>query len=87
MFESLSPRFRRRTNPIGDAPRREATQFIGILSNIALRATLDRILFAIGCAVKGVDLQRVEVPPGKGSLQPVAIGAAEEVTNLPEPLM
>ena len=37
--------------------------------------------------MKGADLQRVRIPPGKGSLQPEAIGAAEEVTNLPEPLM
>ena len=36
---------------------------------------------------KGVDLQWVQLPPGKGSLQPVAIGAATSVTMLPKPLM
>jgi hypothetical protein len=36
---------------------------------------------------KGGDLQWVEVPPGDGSLQPEAIGAAEEVTSPPKPLM
>ena len=39
------------------------------------------------CAVKGVDLQWVQFPPGKRSLQPVAIGAAVEVTILPKPSM
>src|SRR5712692_9730401 len=36
---------------------------------------------------QGVDLQWVQFPPGKGSLQPVAIGAAVEVTILPKPSM
>jgi len=38
------------------------------------------------CAVKGVDIQRVRFPPGDGSLQPVAIRAAEEVTTSSKPL-
>ena len=37
------------------------------------------------CAVKGVSFQWVQFPPGKVSLQPVAIGAAVEVTKPPEP--
>src|SRR6266851_303692 len=36
---------------------------------------------------KGADLQWVQFPPGKRSLQPVAIGAAVEVTKLPKPSM
>jgi len=36
---------------------------------------------------QGADLQWVQLPPGKGSLQPVAIGAAVEVTKLPKPSM
>jgi hypothetical protein len=36
---------------------------------------------------KGADLQRVQFPPGKRSLQPIAIGAAVEVTILPKPSM
>lgn len=36
---------------------------------------------------KGADLQWVQFPPGKRSLQPVAIGAAVEVTILPKPSM
>jgi DNA/RNA endonuclease YhcR with UshA esterase domain len=39
------------------------------------------------CAVKGVDIQRVRFPPGDGSLQPVAIREAEEVTISSKPLM
>ena len=39
------------------------------------------------CAVKGGDFQWVRSPPGDGSLQPVAIGALEEVTNPTKPLM
>jgi len=39
------------------------------------------------CAVKGADFQWVRNPPGDGSLQPVAIGALEEVTNPTKPLM
>ena len=41
----------------------------------------------LACAVKGVDLQWVQFPPGNWSLQPVAIGAAVEVTKLPKPSM
>ena len=33
------------------------------------------------------DLQWVQFPPGNWSLQPVAIGAAVEVTKLPKPSM
>lgn len=33
------------------------------------------------CAVKVGDFQWVQVSPGDGSLQPVAFGAAEEVTS------
>ncbi len=36
---------------------------------------------------KGGDFQWVQFPPGDGSFQPVAIGAAEEVTNPSKPLM
>jgi hypothetical protein len=36
---------------------------------------------------QGVDLQWVQLPPGKGSLQPVAIGAATSATMLSKPLM
>ncbi len=36
---------------------------------------------------KGVDFQWVQFPPGDESLQPVAIGAAEEVTSPSKPLM
>ena len=36
---------------------------------------------------KGVLLQWAAIPPGKGSLQPVAIGAAVEVTTPLKPLM
>ena len=36
---------------------------------------------------QGADLQWVQFPPGKRSLQPVAIGAAVEVTKLPKPSM
>src|SRR5260370_16100336 len=36
---------------------------------------------------QGADLQWVQFPPGKRSLQPVAIGAAVEVTILPKPSM
>ena len=39
------------------------------------------------CAVKVGDFQWVQLPPGDGSLQPVAIGAAEEVTNPSKPSM
>ena len=39
------------------------------------------------CAVKVGDSQWVQFPSGDGSLQPVAIGAAEEVTNPSKPLM
>ena len=39
------------------------------------------------CAVKGVGFQRVQIPPGNWSLQPVAIGAAVEVTKPSEPSM
>ena len=39
------------------------------------------------CAVKGACLQRVRIPPGKGSLQPVAVGAAMEVTKSSKPSM
>ena len=39
------------------------------------------------CAVKGVSFQQVQFLPGKGSLQPVAIGAVREATNLPKPSM
>ncbi len=39
------------------------------------------------CAVKAGDFQWVQFPSGDGSLQPVAIGAAEEVTNPSKPLM
>ena len=35
---------------------------------------------------KGVDIQWVQVPPGDGSFQPEAVGAAEEVTNPSKPL-
>ena len=41
----------------------------------------------IQCAVKGVHLQRVRFPPGKGSLQPVAIGATAEATKPSKPLV
>jgi len=37
------------------------------------------------CAVKGVGFQWVRFPPGNWSLQPVAIGAIEEVTNRLKP--
>jgi len=40
-----------------------------------------RLSRIIQCAVEGVDLQWVRFPPGKGSLQPVAIGAVMEVTK------
>ena len=36
------------------------------------------------CAVKGAGLQRVNSRPGTGSLHPVAIEAAAEVTKLSE---
>ncbi len=36
---------------------------------------------------KGGDFQWVQFPPGDGSLQPVAVGAAEEVTIPSKPLM
>jgi len=39
------------------------------------------------CAVKAGDFQWVRIPPGDGSLQPGAIGAAGEVTNPSKPLM
>jgi hypothetical protein len=39
------------------------------------------------CAVKGVGFQRVQIPPGNWSLQPVAIGAAVEVTKPSKPSM
>jgi hypothetical protein len=39
------------------------------------------------CAVKVGDCAWVQVPPGDGSLQPEAIGAAEEVTNPSKPLV
>ena len=41
----------------------------------------------IQCAVKGVDFQRELIPPGNLLFQPVAIGAAVEVTKPSEPLM
>jgi hypothetical protein len=39
------------------------------------------------CAVKGVGFQWVQIPPGNWSLQPVAIGAAVEVTKPSKPSM
>jgi hypothetical protein len=36
------------------------------------------------CAVKGAGLQRVQLPPGTGSLHPVAIETAAEATKLSE---
>ena len=36
---------------------------------------------------KGVDLQWVRIPPGKGLLQPVAVGAVVEATKRLKPLM
>ena len=36
---------------------------------------------------KGGDFQWVRIPPGDGSFQPEAVGAAEEVTNPSKPLM
>ena len=36
---------------------------------------------------KGGDFQWVQFPPGDESLQPEAVGAAEEVTNPSKPLM
>ena len=36
---------------------------------------------------KVLAFSRVEVPPGKGSLQPEAVGAAVEVTKLSKPSM
>ena len=43
--------------------------------------------FAILCAVKRCGFQWVQVPPGNWSLQPVAVGAAVEVTKLSKPSM
>jgi hypothetical protein len=34
-----------------------------------------------------VSFQWVQIPSGKGSLRPVAIGAVREVTNSPKPSM
>ena len=39
------------------------------------------------CAVKGAGPQREGIPPGTGSLHPVAIGAVVEVTELLKPLV
>jgi len=49
--------------------------------------TLQSLFFAsfFRAPCEGASLQRVRVPPGKGSLQPEAIGAAVEVTKLLEP--
>ena len=45
-------------------------------------------VWSIYCApCKGGDFQWVQFPPGDESLQPVAVGAAEEVTNPSKPLM
>lgn len=35
---------------------------------------------------KGGEFQQVQVLPGDGSLQPEALGAAEEATNPPKPV-
>jgi hypothetical protein len=45
------------------------------------RALWELLARIIQCAVKGVDLQWVQFPPGNWSLQPVAIGAVMEVTK------
>src|SRR5262249_61873196 len=42
-------------------------------------------LFSAPC--KGAVLQRVRLPPGNWSFQPVAIGATEEVTSPSKPLV
>ena len=49
---------------------------------------LDDLVGAKYCApCKGGDFQWVQFPPGDESLQPEAVGAAEEVTNPSKPLM
>jgi hypothetical protein len=49
---------------------------------------LTEAMVSKSCApCKGGDFQWVQFPPGDGSLQPVAIGAAEEVTSPSKPLM
>ena len=45
------------------------------------------VMQVMQCAVKGVGFQWVRIPPGNWSLQPVAIGAAVEVTKPSEPSM
>ena len=45
------------------------------------------VMHFMQCAVKGVGFQWVRVPPGNWSLQPVAIGAAVEVTKPSKPSM
>ncbi len=49
--------------------------------------TTDRVGSKYCVPCKGGDFQWVQVPPGDESLQPVAVGAAEEVTNPSKPLM
>ncbi len=50
-------------------------------------ADLDRVRSNNCAPCKGGDFQWVQFPPGDESLQPVAVGAAEEVTNSSKPLM
>src|SRR5262249_11790056 len=60
----------------------------GVIAPAAPPATMAAPVNRCGArAVKGVVFQWVQFPPGKGSLQPVAIGAAVEVTILPKPSM
>jgi len=47
----------------------------------------DYIVQILACAVKGAGPQRGKSRPGTGSLHPVAIGAAVEVTKLLKPLV
>ena len=46
---------------------------------------IDHIIQVLACAVKGAGPQREKSRPGTGSLHPVAIGAAVEVTKLLKP--
>ncbi len=49
------------------------------------RSLSNVVVLISACAVKGVGFQWVRIPPGKGLLRPVAIGADVEVTKRLKP--